>query len=90
MSEMPKSKKHSIMLDDRSHLVMTGAEDVNGFNEETVSVKTSCGTLIVKGSGLHIGKLNLETGDVVIDGKIGTMQYIGSDNSRSKLSRLFK
>lgn len=90
MSEMPKSKKHTVMIDDRSHLVLTGAEDVNGFNEEAVSVKTTCGTLIIKGTSLHIDKLNLETGDVVIDGKITAMQYIGSDNSRSKLSKLFR
>lgn len=90
MSEMPKSKKHSLMLDNCSHLVLTGAEDVNGFNEETVSVKTTCSTLIIKGSGLHIDKLNLETGDVVIDGKITAMQYIGNSDSRSKLSKLFR
>ena len=90
MSEMPKQKKHTLMLDNRSKLVLTGAEDVSGFNEETVSVKTTCGTLIIKGEKLHIDKLNLETGDVSIDGKINAMQYIGSDNSRSKLSKLFR
>ncbi len=90
MSEMAKPKKHTIMLDNRGKLVMTGAEDVNGFNEETVSVKTTCGMLIIKGEKLHIDKLNLETGDVSIDGKINAMQYIGGDMSRSKLSRLFR
>lgn len=90
MAEIPKGKNHTIMLDNRSKLVMTGAEDVSGFNEETVSVKTSCGTLVIKGERLHIDKLNLETGDVSIDGKINAMQYIGSDASRSKLAKLFK
>ncbi len=90
MSEIAKTKKHTVMLDSRSKLVMTGAEDVNGFNEETVSVKTSCGTMIIKGENLHIDKLNLETGDITIDGKICAMQYFGSDGSRSKFSRLFK
>ena len=90
MSEMPKQKKHTLMLDNRAKLVLTGAEDVSGFNEETVSVKTTCGTLIIKGEKLHIDKLNLETGDVSIDGKINAMQYIGSDNSRTKLSKLFR
>ena len=68
----PAKKKHSLMLDSRSTLVITGAEEVNGFNEETVSVRTSEGTLIIKGSGLHIDKLNLETGDVSVDGKINS------------------
>ena len=86
----PAKKKHSLMLDSRSNLVITGAEDVNGFNEETVSVRTTDGTLIIKGSGLHIDKLNLETGDVTVEGKINAMQYFGSDGSRSRFSKLFR
>ena len=90
MSETPMGKNHTLMLDNRRKLVLTGAVEVNGFNEETVSVKTTAGTLIVKGSGLHVDKLNLETGDVSIDGKINAMQYLGGDKSQSKLSRLFR
>ncbi|MCQ2514200.1 MAG: sporulation protein YabP [Ruminococcus sp.] len=90
MAEIPKGKNHTMMLDNRAKLVMTGAEDVNGFNEETVSVKTSCGMLIIKGQNLHIDKLNLETGDVTIDGKVNAMQYLGNDTSKSRLSKLFK
>ena len=55
MSESPSRKKHTLMLDDRKRLVLTGAEDVSGFNEETIAVKTSAGNLMIKGSGLHIG-----------------------------------
>ena len=82
-------KKHTLMLDNRSKLMITGAQDVNGFNEETVSVQTSDGTLVIKGSALHIEKLNLDTGDVCIEGKISAMQYLGSA-SKSKLSKLFR
>lgn len=89
MAEISKSKRHSLMLDNRSKLVITGAEDVNGFNEEAVSVKTTDGTLVIKGSSLHIDKLNLDTGDVSIEGKVNAMQYIGSA-SKSKLSKLFR
>ena len=90
MPDAIKAKNHTIMLDNRQKLVLTGAEDVNGFNEETVSVQTSNGLLIVKGEGMHIDKLNLETGDVTIDGKINAMQYLQSDNTRSRLSKLFR
>ncbi len=90
MNEIQKTKKHTLMLDSRNKLLLTGAEDVNGFNEETVSVKTTSGMLIIKGEKLHIDKLNLETGDVSIDGKINAMQYLGGDVNRSKLSRLFR
>ena len=82
-------KKHTLMLDNRSKLMITGAQDVNRFNEETVSVQTADGTLVIKGSALHIEKLNLDTGDVCIEGKVSAMQYIGSA-SKSKLSKLFR
>ena len=82
-------KKHTLMLDNRKKLVITGAEDVNGFNEDAVSVKTTDGTLIIKGSGLHIDKLNLDSGDVSIEGRVDAMQYIGN-GSKSKLSKLFR
>ncbi len=29
MQEMPKAKNHTVMLDNRGKLVMTGTEDVN-------------------------------------------------------------
>lgn len=90
MNETPNGKKHSLMLDNRRRLVISGAEDVSGFNEETVSVKTTAGTLIIKGSGLHIDKLNLETGDVSVEGMINSLQYIGHDSSRSRFSKLFR
>ena len=86
----PGKKSHTLMLDNRSKLSLTGVEDVSGFNEEAVSVRTTAGTLIIRGSGLHIDRLNLETGDVSVDGSIDSMQYLGSDGSKSKLSRLFR
>ena len=90
MNDIPNTKKSTLMLDHRKKLAITGAEDVSGFNEETVSVKTTAGTLIVKGSGLHIDRLNLETGDVTVEGTVNSLQYIGGERQRSGLSRLFR
>ena len=60
MQETPKVKNHTVMLDNRGKLVMTGAEDVPGFNEETVSVKTSCGCLVIKGEIFILTSLTLK------------------------------
>ena len=90
MGEAAKPKKHSVMLDCRQHLSLSGVEDVSGFNEEAVSVMTSAGRLIIRGHGLHIDRLSLETGDVTVDGKIDSLQYVGAEHQRSKLNRLFR
>ena len=90
MNDTQTGKKHTLMLDNRRRLVLTGAVEVNGFNEDTVSVKTTAGTLIIKGAGLHIDRLDLETGDVTVNGTVNSMQYIGGSSSRSRLSKLFR
>lgn len=90
MNETPNGKKHTLMLDNRRRLVLSGAVEVNGFNEETISVKTTAGTLIIKGAGMHIDRLDLETGDVTVNGTVNSMQYIGGGNRGSRFSKLFR
>ncbi len=90
MSELPKNKRHSVMIDNRAKLVITGVEDVKGFNDTAVSLETTAGGLLIKGDDLHIDSLNLETGEVSVDGTLNAMQYTGSQNGKTKLSKLFR
>lgn len=89
MPENMVKKPHLLTLDNRRLLTLSGVEDVSGFDEQTINVRLSEMTLVVKGSGLHISKLNLESGDVVIDGSISSLQYLGSPTG-SLRSRLFR
>ena len=89
MPENTMKKPHMLTLDNRRLLTLTGVEDVSGFDEQTIHIKTSDSSLIVKGSTLHISKLNLESGEVAIDGQISSLQYLGAATGslRSKLFR---
>lgn len=89
MSEQIIKQAHSLILDNRKKLSLTGVTDVMGFDEQTVSLSTDCGTLIVKGENLHINKLNLDSKDVCIDGTINSLQYI-SENTKTLRSKLFR
>lgn len=82
------SKPQSLTLDNRKKLSLTGVEDVLGFNDETVNVKTTLGDLMIKGSKLHISKLNLDTGDVEIDGVVDLIHYSQSKSEKSFMQRL--
>ncbi|MBQ5346601.1 MAG: sporulation protein YabP [Ruminococcus sp.] len=82
------SKPQSLTLDNRKKLSLTGVEDVLGFNDETVNVKTTLGDLTIKGSKLHISKLNLDTGDVEIDGVVDLIHYSQSKSEKSFMQRL--
>ena len=83
-----KGKHHSIMLDNRKALSLSGVVDVSGFNEETVSIATDLGGLIIRGTGLHISKLSLETGDVEIEGNINSLQYTSTRQNKSVFQRI--
>ena len=89
MPENSIKKPHLLTLDNRRLLTLSGVEDVSGFDEQTVTVKLSDCTLVIKGSGLHISRLSLDTGDAAVDGKISSMQYLGSGSGTLR-SRLFR
>ena len=89
MAETTVKRPHTLMLDNRGLLSLTGVEDVSGFDESAVMVRIADGALVIKGEGLHISKLSLDSGDVVIDGRINAMQYLGA-GAKNLRSRLFK
>ena len=89
MPENMIKKTHLLTLENRSLLTLTGVEDVSGFDEQTINIRTAEMSLVVKGEALHISRLSLDTGDVVIDGQINSLQYLSS-TSGSLRSRLFR
>ena len=84
------SKPHLVTLENRESLKLTGIRDVPGFDEQTVNLLTPMGNLIVKGESLHISKLSLDTGEVTVDGKINSLQYIGNERSKGIMSKIFR
>lgn len=88
-AEMP----HNIIMEGRERLSVSGVEDVESFDEETIVLYTSKGMLIIKGENLHIDKLSLEVGDLSVEGFIDCLRYEdegGKKSGESLISRLFK
>ena len=82
---------HNIILEGRERLSISGVEDVESFNEETIVVYTSKGMLIIQGSGLHIEKLSLDGGDLAVEGLVHSLRYEEETREKGGLfSRLFK
>ena len=90
--EKKRISKHTLSMQEREHLHIGGVLEVMSFDEEGVIMETSCGLLLIKGLGLHIGRLDLDTGEVSVEGTIDSLTY--SDNSfcekHSFLSKLFR
>lgn len=86
----PAARTQNLILEDRGRLSVSGVEDVESFDEDQVVMTTSQGTLIVRGSGLHIGKLSLDTGDLSMEGVVTELSYEETRPSGSLWTRLFK
>lgn len=90
MQESVAQKNHSVTVDSRESIVVTGVTDVPGFDEQTVNLLTSMGTLIVKGESLHICRLSLESGEVSVEGKVNSLQYLSDVRSKGLRQKLFR
>ena len=66
---------HSLSMQDRRRLTVGGVEDVESFDENAVVLQTVGGMLILRGSGLHIDKLSIEGGELLVTGRIDSLTY---------------
>lgn len=90
MAENDGVQMHSILLEEREKLRVTGVSDVQSFDEEQVLLETVRGMLVVRGQGLHVERLQLEAGELIIQGEVGLLEYDDSVQPRgSLLRRLF-
>lgn len=80
---------HRMVLEDRERLMVSGVEEVESFDENSIVLSTVRGGLEVQGEGLHIEKLSLDGGDLLVEGLVYGLIY--TEERRSKgglLSRL--
>ena len=75
MKELNMAAVHRLELTGREHLLVSGVEDVERFDENCIVMATCVGTLIVSGEELHIGKLSLDGGELHVDGHIDAVHY---------------
>lgn len=95
MVENRMNPRHEVVMLNRKALAVTGVLKVESFDAEEFLLNTDCGFLAIRGKNLHIKTLNLEDGEVAIEGDIHDMGYIESGESaqekaKSFLSKLFK
>ena len=89
MNEEFEKARHTLTLDNRETLEMSGIKDVGAFNEDEINAVSTQGEIIIKGSSLHVDELNLETGVLKISGKVGAFVYNDKVISKGILGRLF-
>ena len=87
----PVEVPQNLILESRRKLSVTAVKDVESFDEETVVMNTARGALIVRGSNLHMEKLSLESGEVIVEGTIDSLEYEPDDvPTGGFFSRIFR
>ena len=91
MDKAQNARPHGLTLEGRRRAVITGVNELTNFNEQMVVLMTSEGALTLLGEGLHVNRLNLEEGQLSVDGVISAMEYDERARGKGKaLSRLFR
>jgi sporulation protein YabP len=83
---------HKLWLTGRKTGTVTGVLDVVSFDLNQIILDTKMGILTIKGEGLHVKAVNLERGQVDMEGNVDSFSYADSKmmKSRSMIGRLFK
>lgn len=74
---------HRVTLEDREQLTVTGVEEVESFDESSIVMVTPGGTLVVRGSGLHIEQLSLDGGQLRVEGSVESLTYEDDGGGRT-------
>ena len=85
--ERSREMPHSVILEGREKLTISGVTDVQSFDEEQILLETARGMLVVRGQGLHVERLQLESGEVLVRGEVGLLEYDDSVQPRDSLFR---
>jgi sporulation protein YabP len=79
---------HKLTLNERKQLTMTGVSEVVSFDDASVVLHTSLGTLVIQGRDLQLKNLSLDGGQVAVDGTITAISYEEPKAAGSWLGRL--
>ena len=82
-----------MVLEGRKSCRLQGVVDALSFDENAVLLETVDGMLMIRGAELHVSKLNLERGEVDVDGRVDSFVYTEKTSFAKKgeglLTRLF-
>jgi sporulation protein YabP len=85
---------HSISINDRKNILITGVKKIDSFDDEEFLVETVMGYLVIKGEELGLIKLDTLQGNVTIKGLLKSFSYVDELAKKEKegsiFNRLFK
>jgi len=87
--------RHKLVIDNREKIEIYGVLHVDSFDDREIILETEQGLLAMRGEELHIKNLNLEQGELTVEGFFLELAYsemkgLRKDRGKSFFERLFK
>ncbi len=79
---------HQIVVEGQRHARITGVVDVESFHEEEAAILTEAGTVSYTHLRAHETRLDPDSGQVIVDGRILSLEYEQPAAKRSFFGRI--
>lgn len=90
---MEENRIHKVVVEERKKLTVSSVEDVESFDDEKVVILCDMGKMTVSGADFKISKLNVDDGQLIIEGEIDEVQYserAGAEKEGGFWGKLFR
>ena len=85
---------HRVMIQGRHSGTISGVSDVLSFDLNEILLETEQGMLMVRGTDLHVNRVNLEKGEIDLSGNIDSISYSDihstAKQAGSRFEKLFR
>ncbi len=84
---------HSVTINERKNIIITGVKKITSFNSNEFLLDSNMGFITLKGNDLEIVKLDTFQGTVSIKGTINSLNYserYKKEKEESMFTKLFK
>lgn len=82
-------KHTNLIIKEKKDLFIDGVENVEGFDENYVTLSTVAGKINVEGEDLKIEGLSSDKGEIHVSGKIMGVYYSQAQKGRGLFSKIF-
>ena len=90
MNESLVNNPHNIEIEDRSKMKLSGVSDVRSYDQRRIILMTTRGGLVIGGNELKITKVNTESGEADVEGKICALEYSENLAEKGLFRKLFR
>lgn len=85
-------ENHRISIENRVMTTINDIVEIDSFDESEIRATLKQGALVIKGENMNIQRLDLQTGEAEIAGRIDSLMYVKvrEKGEKSLLARILK